>query len=92
MTSPKPSALSESSARLPSMDEIPLDREAAATVHYVDPRVRQLAEARWRLKTGGTRTQWLQLGKNNPEALIEEARDWMRAAVATGLLPAPEKR
>lgn len=81
--------MSEASDTLPAMDETPLNREAAATVHYVDPRVRQLAEARWRLKTGGTQTQWLQLGKNNPEALIEEARDWMRAAVASGLLQAP---
>lgn len=58
----------------------------AARVHYVDPRVRQLAEARWRLATGGTRDQWLALGKDNPEALIQEARDWMRAAVAAGIL------
>ena len=66
-----------------------LDRDAAARVHYVDPRVRQLAEARWRLMIGGTRTDWLCLGKDNPAALIEEARDWIRAAVATGILPPP---
>lgn len=72
------------------MDEIPLDPAAAAKVHYVDRRVRQLAEARWRLKTGGTRDEWLALGKDNPEALIREARDWMRAAVGAGLLPPPE--
>lgn len=63
-----------------------LNRDAAARVHYVDPRVRQLAEARWRLTTGGTHMEWLALGKDNPEALIEEARDWMRAAVAAGIL------
>lgn len=72
------------------MDEITLDPDAAAKVHYTDPRVRQLAEARWRLKTGGSRMDWLALGKNNPEALIEEARDWVRAAVAAGILSAPE--
>jgi hypothetical protein len=72
------------------MDEIHLDPAAAAKVHYVDPRVRQLAEARWRLETGGTRAEWLALGKDNPEALIREARDWMRAAVGAGLLPPPE--
>ncbi|MFJ3699539.1 hypothetical protein ACIPW9_36355 [Streptomyces sp. NPDC090052] len=72
------------------MDEISLDRAAAQTVHYTDPRVRQLAEARWRLKEGGTREDWLQLGKANPEALIEEARDWVRAAVGAGILPPPE--
>lgn len=63
-----------------------LNTADAARVHYVDPRVRQLAEARWRLTTGGTRQDWLALGKDNPEALIQEARDWMRAAVAAGIL------
>lgn len=63
-----------------------LNADAAARVHYVDPRVRQLAEARWRLATGGTHMEWLALGKDNPEALIEEARDWVRAAVAAGIL------
>lgn len=67
-----------------------LDRDAAARVHYVDPRVRQLAEARWRLTTGGTRADWLALGKDNPEALIQEGRDWIRAAVAAGILLPPK--
>ena len=66
-----------------------LDPESAARVHYVDPRVRQLAEARWRLTTGGTEAEWLALGKDNPEALIEEGRDWLRAAVAVGIVAAP---
>lgn len=70
-------------------EDSPLDRDAAQLVHYVDPRVRQLASARWRLKTGGSYALWLSLGKNNPAALIEEARDWIRAAVAIGLLPPP---
>lgn len=65
----------------------PIDADAAAGVHYVDPRVRRLAEARWRLSTGGTHADWLALGKDNPEALIREGRDWLRAAVAAGLLP-----
>jgi hypothetical protein len=72
------------------MDEIEIDRAAAMRVHYVDPRVRQLAEARWRLTTGGSRMDWLCLGKDNPEALIQEARDWIRAAVAMGLIPPPK--
>jgi hypothetical protein len=67
----------------------PLNTEAAARVHYVDPRVRQLAEARWRLNTGGSRSAWLALGKDNPEALIKEGRDWIRAAVAAGIIPPP---
>ncbi|MGW1102754.1 hypothetical protein [Streptomyces sp. NPDC002540] len=67
-----------------------LDPAAAATVHYAtDPRIRHLAEAAWRMRTGGSRTDWLMLGKDNPAALIAEAREWVRAAVATGLLPAP---
>ncbi|MEW2164394.1 hypothetical protein AB0912_15580 [Streptomyces sp. NPDC007084] len=68
------------------MTEPPVDAAAAARVHYTDPRVRQLASARWQLATGGSHSEWLSLGKDNPEALIQEARDWMRAAVATGLL------
>ena len=64
-----------------------LNIEAAEGIHYVDPRVRQLAEARWRLLTGGTHMDWLYLGKDNPEALIQEGRDWVRAAVAAGILP-----
>ncbi|MCX5286236.1 MULTISPECIES: hypothetical protein [unclassified Streptomyces] len=68
------------------MREPRVDTAAAARVHYSDPRVRQLASARWQLATGGSHADWLRLGKDNPEALITEARDWMRAAVATGLL------
>ncbi|MGW5123275.1 hypothetical protein ACWEQ7_04270 [Streptomyces sp. NPDC004069] len=75
------------------MDELPLDRDAAGRVHYAtDPRIRQLAEARWRMEHGGTRMDWLCLGKDNPEALIREAREWVRAAVAIGILPPPEPR
>ncbi|KIF00843.1 hypothetical protein PL81_38665 [Streptomyces sp. RSD-27] len=71
-------------------NENDIDREAAMSVHYVDPRVRQLAFAAWHLKTGGTFVDWLRLGKDHPDTLIAEARDWMRAAVGTGLLPRPE--
>lgn len=67
-----------------------MDTEGAARVHYADPRVRLLAEARWRLNTGGTRQEWLSLGKDNPEALIREGRDWIRAAVAAGIIPPPD--
>ncbi|MGW1615755.1 hypothetical protein ACWCQZ_41165 [Streptomyces sp. NPDC002285] len=67
-----------------------LDSAAADNVHYAtDPRIRHLAEAAWRMRTGGTRMDWLMLGKDNPDALIREAREWVRAAVAAGLLPAP---
>jgi len=65
-----------------------IDRDAAERVHYTDPRVRLLASTRWRLATGYTHRSWLALGKDNPDALIREARDWLRAAVAAGLLPA----
>lgn len=67
-----------------------LDPAAADNVHYAtDPRIRHLAEATWRMRTGGSRMDWLCLGKDNPETLIREAREWVRAAVASGLLPAP---
>ncbi|MCY0921861.1 MULTISPECIES: hypothetical protein [unclassified Streptomyces] len=71
------------------MSEPVLNTEAAARVHYVDPRVRQLAYAAWHLQTGGTFTAWLTLGKNHPDTLIAEARGWMRAAVAAGIAPPP---
>ena len=68
-----------------------LDPASAENVHYAtDPRIRHLAEAAWRMRTGGSRMDWLMLGKNNPEALIAEAREWVRAAVASGILPPPE--
>jgi hypothetical protein len=68
-----------------------IDPAAAERVHFAsDPRIRHLAEAVWRLRTGGSRTDWLWLGKNNPEALISEAREWVRAAVAAGLMEAPQ--
>lgn len=67
-----------------------LDPAAADHVHYAsDPRIRHLAEAAWRMRAGGSRMDWLCLGKDNPEALIREAREWVRAAVAAGILPAP---
>lgn len=74
-----------------------VDVQAAQQVHYTDPRVRQLAYARWLLVTGRPATDesfwaWLSLGKNNPAALIQEARDWLRAAVAAGILPPPGER
>lgn len=68
-----------------------IDPAAAESVHYAtDPRIRHLAEAAWRMRTGGSRMDWLMLGKNNPEALIAEAREWVRAAVAAGLLESPQ--
>jgi hypothetical protein len=67
-----------------------LNPAAADNVHYAtDPRIRHLAESAWRMRTGGSRADWLALGKDNPEALIAEAREWMRAAVAADLLPVP---
>lgn len=67
-----------------------LNPSAADSVHYAtDPRIRHLAEAAWRLRTGGDRMDWLRLGKDNPDALIREAREWVRAAVAAGILPPP---
>lgn len=67
-----------------------IDARPALHVHYAtDPRIRHLAEAAWRMRTGGSRQEWLMLGKDNPDALISEAREWVRAAVAAGLLEPP---
>lgn len=67
-----------------------IDPAAAENVHYSsDPRIRHLAEAAWRMRTGGSRMDWLCLGKDNPAALIREAREWVRAAVAGGLIEPP---
>ncbi|MFD3777327.1 hypothetical protein [Streptomyces sp. NPDC058612] len=82
-------ALARQAPEEPMTDPITPARWAAALhTHYTDFRVRLLAEARWRMKTDGTRTEWLVLGKDNPAALIKEGRDWIRAAVAAGILPA----
>lgn len=68
-----------------------LNPAAADNVQYsTDPRIRHLAEATWRMRTGGSRMDWLCLGKDNPEALIAEARERVRAAVAGGILPPPQ--
>lgn len=68
-----------------------IDPAAADNVHYsTDPRVRHLAEAVWRMETGRSRQDWLWLGKDNPEAMIREALDWVRAAVAAGLMEPPQ--
>ncbi|MFF4292142.1 hypothetical protein ACFY0N_00630 [Streptomyces vinaceus] len=73
----------------PRRPEGTLHPELAGTVHYTDPRVRRLAQARWRLATGGTYQEWLMLGKDHPDTQIAQAREWMRAAVAAGILPPP---
>ena len=73
------------------MTEITFTPGDATRVHYAtDPRIRGLAESAWRLRTGGSHMEWLALGKDNPDALIAEAREWVRAAVAGGIMPPPE--
>lgn len=74
-----------------SHEHIDLDRNAADNVHYAnDPRIRLLAQARWRMEHGGTTMDWHMLGKDHPDNLISEARDWVRAAVAAGILEPPK--
>ncbi|WP_331763140.1 hypothetical protein OG571_47365 (plasmid) [Streptomyces sp. NBC_01369] len=75
-------------------ETIPLDFRLAENVHYAnDNRIRALAQAMWRMKTGKSREAWLALGKDHPDNLIPEARDWVRAAVAGGILePLKETR
>lgn len=70
----------------------PLNRDAAKNVHYAnDKRIRALAQARWCMETGKDRQAWLALGKDHPDNLIHEARDWVRAAAAGGILEPPER-
>ncbi|MFJ1782555.1 hypothetical protein ACIOKA_38250 [Streptomyces anulatus] len=72
-------------------ETIPLDARLAENVHYAtDNRIRALAQAMWRMRTGKTRDDWLALGKDHPDNLIPEARSWVRAAVAAGILEPPE--
>lgn len=61
---------------------------AARRVFFAtDQRVEQLAEAFWRLVTNGTAAAWR--ARDDRRDLQVQARDWLRAAVATGLLPPP---
>jgi len=70
----------------------PLSRHLAEDVHYAnDNRIRAIAQARWCITTGKDRQAWLALGKDHPENLITEARDWVRAAVAAGILEPPKR-
>lgn len=73
------------------MEQITFTPGDASRVHYAtDPRIRALAESAWRLKTGGSHMDWLTLGKDHPDNLIPEAREWVRAAVAGGVMPPPD--
>lgn len=74
-----------------SFEHIDLDHAAAENVHYAnEPRIRLLAQARWRMENGGSTADWLALGKDHPDNLIREAREWVRAAVAAGILEPPK--
>lgn len=60
---------------------------AGRLVHFTDHRVRELAEARWRMDTGRSHRDWLVDGprdRGNP--FVRDARDWLRAAVSIGML------
>lgn len=73
------------------MEQITFTPGDASRVHYAtDPRIRALAESAWRLRTGGSHMEWLALGKDDPANLITEAREWVRAAVAGGVMSPPE--
>lgn len=73
-------------------ETIPLDTRKAENVHYAtDNRIRALAQAMWCMRTGKTRQDWLNLGKDHPDTLIPEAREWVRAAVAASILEPPER-
>lgn len=60
--------------------------EAAAAVHYTDPRVNALARAA-HAATGGDARPWSDLHWHEQHEWRTGARDWLRIAVALGLLP-----
>ena len=59
--------------------------DAAATVSFEDPRVTALSTTYHRL--GDDPRLWDELGWDERHLLRRAARDWLRAAVAAGLLP-----
>ena len=71
------------------MTDATFDPRRAEAVHFAtDGRVGLLAEARWRMQTGGSAADWLRLGDDRMLPR-REAREWIRAAVAAGILPPP---
>jgi hypothetical protein len=57
-----------------------------------DPRVQQLAEARYRNGYGAwAEDAWDQLDPSIRQYLTNEAEAWLRAAVATGIAPPAER-
>lgn len=57
-----------------------------------DPRIRQLAEARYRNGYGATAADaWDTLDPALRQHLVEEAAHWLRAAVAAGLIPPADR-
>lgn len=68
------------------------DADAAAEIHFANDRVRiaQLAEAMYRQRTGRPAASWRRMDLDDQRPLRMEARNWLRAAVAAGLLPAPQ--
>lgn len=63
--------------------------ELAARVHFAtdNDRISALAEAMYRQRHGGTAEFWRSMTLDDQRALRMEARDWIRAAVAAGILP-----
>jgi hypothetical protein len=68
-----------------------LNTAAASRVHFANDneRISLLAEAMYRQRHDGTAEFWRSMTLDDQRALRMEARDWIRAAVAAGILPAP---
>ncbi|MCX5326347.1 hypothetical protein [Streptomyces sp. NBC_00120] len=64
----------------------PTGPDAAPRLHYTDPRVSALSMAAYGV-TDSTGRPWDALDWNEQHAWRTAGRDWLRAAVATGLLP-----
>jgi hypothetical protein len=70
---------------------MPYDTEAAAHVHFAtdNDRISALAEAMFQQRTGRSAASWRCMALDDQRPLRMEARNWLRAAVAAGLLPGP---
>jgi hypothetical protein len=65
--------------------------EAASRVHFANDngRISALAEAMFQQRTGRSAASWQNMALDDQRPLRMEARNWLRAAVAAGLLPGP---
>ncbi|MGW0837512.1 helix-turn-helix transcriptional regulator [Streptomyces prunicolor] len=71
----------------------PPEQGEPVTTTVVDPRIRQLAEARQRVghEAYGSTANWNSLKPDEQQLFLDEAASWLRAAVEAGLMPPAER-